>query len=195
MLCMLPGAPMTRYSVALAFALAAVAGCGTTNETLGTAGGAVIGGVAGNAVGRGSTAATVGGAAVGGIVGHVQGARCARARREDPRHLLRPSGDRYVLRELHACCPRYCRNADAESSMTRGLRPGASRCRASTEFRGDAPHSRSLRQLVESRLCRSISLACLFVTPAVPRIFLSVSDIPSTTILIPEARLTYFSSK
>jgi len=71
---------MTRYSVALAFALAAVAGCGTTNETLGTAGGAVIGGVAGNAVGRGSTAATVGGAAVGGIVGHEVGQAADRRR-------------------------------------------------------------------------------------------------------------------
>ncbi|MGA7951848.1 MAG: glycine zipper 2TM domain-containing protein [Thiobacillaceae bacterium] len=47
-----------------------LAGCATTPETIGTVGGAVVGGVAGHAIGGGSTAATVGGAAVGAVVGH-----------------------------------------------------------------------------------------------------------------------------
>ena len=71
---------MTRYVVALSLALAAMTGCGTTNETLGTVGGAAVGGVAGSALGRGSTAATIGGAAVGGIVGHEVGQAADRRR-------------------------------------------------------------------------------------------------------------------
>jgi osmotically inducible lipoprotein OsmB len=63
---------MTRYVVAAAIALA-LGGCGSTNETLGTVGGAALGGMAGSAVSRGSTLGTVGGAAVGGIIGHEVG--------------------------------------------------------------------------------------------------------------------------
>lgn len=48
-----------------------LAGCGTpSKQTLGTAGGAVLGGAAGNAVTNGSTLGTVGGAAVGGVIGN-----------------------------------------------------------------------------------------------------------------------------
>ncbi len=48
---------------ALLVALISTSGCGT-------AVGAGIGGVAGHAIGNGSTAATVGGAVVGGVIGH-----------------------------------------------------------------------------------------------------------------------------
>jgi osmotically inducible lipoprotein OsmB len=45
--------------------------CGTpSKQTVGTAGGAVIGGVAGSAATGGSTLGTLGGAAVGGVVGN-----------------------------------------------------------------------------------------------------------------------------
>jgi osmotically inducible lipoprotein OsmB len=71
---------MTKYAVVFAFGLTALAGCGTTNENLGTAGGAALGGVAGHALGHGSTAATVGGAAVGGIIGHEVGDAADRRR-------------------------------------------------------------------------------------------------------------------
>jgi osmotically inducible lipoprotein OsmB len=71
---------MTKYVLALFLASGVIAGCGTTNETFGTLGGAAVGGVAGNAVGRGSTAATIGGAAVGGIVGHEVGQAADRRR-------------------------------------------------------------------------------------------------------------------
>ena len=64
---------MTKYVVAVAIALATLVGCGSTNETLGTVGGAALGGMAGSAVSRGSTLGTVGGAAVGGIIGHEVG--------------------------------------------------------------------------------------------------------------------------
>jgi osmotically inducible lipoprotein OsmB len=57
---------MTKYVVAVAFALTTLAGCGSTNETVGTVGGAALGGVAGSAISGGSTLGTVGGAAVGG---------------------------------------------------------------------------------------------------------------------------------
>ncbi len=54
--------------LAIAVSLAA---CGTpSRQTLGTAGGAVLGGAAGSAVTNGSTAGTIGGAAVGGVIGH-----------------------------------------------------------------------------------------------------------------------------
>ena len=57
-------------SVAVA-ALLTLAGCGTspTNAQIGTGAGAVIGGVAGNAV-FGSTLGTVGGAAAGAVIGN-----------------------------------------------------------------------------------------------------------------------------
>lgn len=49
----------------------ALAGCGTpSRQTLGTVGGAGLGGLAGSAVTGGSTLGTLGGAAVGGAIGH-----------------------------------------------------------------------------------------------------------------------------
>lgn len=55
-------------SAVLALSLTA---CGTTTkQTVGTAGGAVLGGVAGSAVTNGSTLGTLGGAAVGGAIGN-----------------------------------------------------------------------------------------------------------------------------
>jgi osmotically inducible lipoprotein OsmB len=56
---------------AAAFALLGLSGCGTspTNAQIGTGAGAVIGGVAGNAV-FGSTLGTVGGAAAGAVIGN-----------------------------------------------------------------------------------------------------------------------------
>ncbi len=64
---------MTKYVVVAAIALATLGGCGSTNRTLGTVGGAALGGAAGSAVSGGSTLGTVGGAAVGGIIGHEVG--------------------------------------------------------------------------------------------------------------------------
>ena len=60
-------------SVAAA-ALIALTGCGTnpTNAQVGTAAGAVLGGVAGNAV-FGGTLGTVGGAAAGAVIGNEVG--------------------------------------------------------------------------------------------------------------------------
>ena len=62
-----------RNSVPFAFLLVtaiALGGCaGMTHQEKGTAAGAVIGGVAGNAVG-GGLLGTAAGAAVGGVVGH-----------------------------------------------------------------------------------------------------------------------------
>ena len=57
-----------------AAALFALTGCGTnpTNAQVGTAAGAVLGGVAGNAV-FGGTLGTVGGAAAGAVIGNEVG--------------------------------------------------------------------------------------------------------------------------
>ena len=57
-----------------AASLIALSGCGTspTNAQIGTATGAVLGGVAGNAV-IGGTLGTVGGAAAGALIGHEVG--------------------------------------------------------------------------------------------------------------------------
>lgn len=63
------------FALALALGLSA---CGTTNETLGTVGGAAVGGLVGSAVSGGSTLGTVGGAAVGGVIGHEVGERADR---------------------------------------------------------------------------------------------------------------------
>lgn len=62
----------TWISVVGAVALTtALSGCGTpTRQQVGVGTGAVIGGVAGNAVTGGSTLGTVGGAAVGGLIGN-----------------------------------------------------------------------------------------------------------------------------
>lgn len=55
----------------LAVLAVSLSACGTpSRQTLGTAGGAVLGGAAGNAVTNGSTAGTIGGAAVGGVIGN-----------------------------------------------------------------------------------------------------------------------------
>jgi len=64
---------MTKHGVAIALVLGTLAGCGSTNETVGTVGGAALGGVAGSAITGGSTLGTVGGAALGGYVGHQVG--------------------------------------------------------------------------------------------------------------------------
>ncbi|HEY8356919.1 MAG TPA: glycine zipper 2TM domain-containing protein [Ramlibacter sp.] len=56
-------------SVVTAAALMGLGGCATMDrQTVGTVGGAVVGGVVGSAVG--GTAATIGGAAVGGYLGN-----------------------------------------------------------------------------------------------------------------------------
>ncbi|MGV3572991.1 MAG: glycine zipper 2TM domain-containing protein [Ramlibacter sp.] len=56
-------------SVVTAAALLGLGGCATMDrQTVGTVGGAVVGGVIGNAVG--GTAATIGGAAIGGVLGN-----------------------------------------------------------------------------------------------------------------------------
>lgn len=62
----------TFMSVAGAAVLAlSLSGCGTTTkQTVGTAGGAVLGGAAGSAVSNGSTLGTLGGAAIGGVIGN-----------------------------------------------------------------------------------------------------------------------------
>jgi osmotically inducible lipoprotein OsmB len=67
---------MRKYLFALVVALAGtlgLAGCATRAETVGTAGGAVAGGVLGSAATGGSTVGTVGGAAAGGLIGDVLG--------------------------------------------------------------------------------------------------------------------------
>jgi osmotically inducible lipoprotein OsmB len=70
------------YIIALALASTlGIAGCGSTGETVGTAGGAVVGGALGSAATGGSTIGTVGGAAAGGIVGHELGQRYEERRR------------------------------------------------------------------------------------------------------------------
>ena len=66
-----------RFGIA-SLALAASLGlsaCGSTGETVGTVGGAVVGGAAGSAITGGSTLGTLGGAAAGGYVGHQLGER------------------------------------------------------------------------------------------------------------------------
>jgi osmotically inducible lipoprotein OsmB len=70
---------MSRNFIAAAFALAALAACGGNptgkGETVGTIGGAAVGGMAGSAATGGSTAGTVGGAVVGGVLGNEVGER------------------------------------------------------------------------------------------------------------------------
>ena len=67
----------SKLAISLAasvLALSAMVGCGTspTNAQIGTATGAVLGGVAGNAV-FGGTLGTVGGAAAGAVIGNEVG--------------------------------------------------------------------------------------------------------------------------
>jgi osmotically inducible lipoprotein OsmB len=64
--------------LAVSLALAAsvgITGCGSTAENVGTAGGAVVGGVVGSELTGGSTLGTIGGAAAGGVIGHELGER------------------------------------------------------------------------------------------------------------------------
>ena len=68
---------MKRYLIAIALTLG-LSACGSTNETVGTIGGAAVGGVVGSAVTGGSTLGTVGGAALGGWAGHELGERADR---------------------------------------------------------------------------------------------------------------------
>ncbi|HYG54775.1 MAG TPA: glycine zipper 2TM domain-containing protein [Burkholderiales bacterium] len=70
--------------LAIGIAIAAAAGltgCGSTGETVGTVGGAAVGGAVGSAATGGSTVGTVGGAAAGGIIGHELGERYEERRR------------------------------------------------------------------------------------------------------------------
>jgi osmotically inducible lipoprotein OsmB len=69
---------MKNRIAAITFALATGIGmsaCGSTGETVGTVGGAVVGGAIGSEITGGSTLGTIGGAAAGGYVGHQLGER------------------------------------------------------------------------------------------------------------------------
>ena len=69
--------------LAVLAAAALLQGCASnpTNQQIGTASGAVIGGVLGSALTGGSTFGTVGGAAVGGVIGNDIGGEQDRQRR------------------------------------------------------------------------------------------------------------------
>ncbi|HKQ28357.1 MAG TPA: glycine zipper 2TM domain-containing protein [Burkholderiales bacterium] len=69
---------MSKFFVVVGIALASalgITGCGSRGETVGTVGGAAVGGAVGSAATGGSTIGTVGGAAAGGIIGHEVGQR------------------------------------------------------------------------------------------------------------------------
>ena len=69
---------MSKFFIAVGFALASalgISGCGSKGETIGTVGGAAVGGAVGSAATGGSTIGTIGGAAAGGIIGHEVGER------------------------------------------------------------------------------------------------------------------------
>lgn len=69
---------MSRLLIAFGIAFVSVlgiAGCGSTGETVGTVGGAAVGGAVGSEVTGGSTIGTIGGAAAGGYIGHQIGER------------------------------------------------------------------------------------------------------------------------
>lgn len=69
---------MSKFFLALGIAFASLlgmAGCGSTGETVGTVGGAAVGGAVGSQVSGGSTMGTIGGAAAGGYIGHQIGER------------------------------------------------------------------------------------------------------------------------
>jgi osmotically inducible lipoprotein OsmB len=70
---------MSKTFIVAAFALAGLAACGGNptgrGETIGTVGGAAVGGMAGSAATGGSTIGTVGGAVVGGVIGNEVGER------------------------------------------------------------------------------------------------------------------------
>jgi osmotically inducible lipoprotein OsmB len=69
---------MSKSLIVAAFAVAGLAACGGNptgrGETIGTVGGAAVGGMAGSAMG-GGTAGTVGGAVLGGVIGNEVGER------------------------------------------------------------------------------------------------------------------------
>jgi osmotically inducible lipoprotein OsmB len=70
---------MVKTLVVAVFAVAGLAACGGNptgrGETIGTVGGAAVGGMAGSAATGGSTVGTVGGAVVGGVLGNEVGER------------------------------------------------------------------------------------------------------------------------
>jgi osmotically inducible lipoprotein OsmB len=69
---------MSKFLIAVGIAFASalgIAGCGSTGETVGTVGGAAVGGAVGSEVSGGSTMGTIGGAAAGGYIGHQIGER------------------------------------------------------------------------------------------------------------------------
>ena len=63
---------MAKLLVAIALAMG-LAACGGRGETVGTVGGAAVGGAVGSAVTGGSTIGTLGGAAAGGYLGNKAG--------------------------------------------------------------------------------------------------------------------------
>jgi osmotically inducible lipoprotein OsmB len=69
---------MSKSLIVAVFAVAGLAACGGNptgrGETVGTVGGAAVGGMAGSAMG-GGTAGTVGGAVLGGVIGNEVGER------------------------------------------------------------------------------------------------------------------------
>jgi osmotically inducible lipoprotein OsmB len=76
---------MGKSIIVAVIAVAGLAACGGNptgrNETLGTVGGAAIGGMAGSAATGGSTVGTVGGAVAGGVIGNEIGERQDERRR------------------------------------------------------------------------------------------------------------------
>lgn len=76
---------MTKIFIVLTIALAGLTACGGNptgrGETIGTVGGAAVGGMAGSAATGGSTIGTVGGAVAGGIIGNEIGERHDERRR------------------------------------------------------------------------------------------------------------------
>lgn len=63
---------MAKLFIAATLALG-LAACGGRGETVGTVGGAALGGAVGNSVTGGSALGTLGGAAVGGFIGNQAG--------------------------------------------------------------------------------------------------------------------------
>jgi osmotically inducible lipoprotein OsmB len=76
---------MRKSFIAAVIAVAGLAACGGNptgrGETMGTVGGAAVGGMAGSAATGGSTIGTVGGAVAGGVLGNEVGERYDERRR------------------------------------------------------------------------------------------------------------------